>query len=103
MAENYYLVEQNKDYVYVIVVDDNTYTLKRTHSGTWTEQAKGVAVITIVDDGDGITIKFDKAKPSKMDYAKQRELQLLLTFIQLHSPVDDSLTIHGPVPYCIEL
>jgi hypothetical protein len=54
-------------------------TLFRSNNPTWTEQSKGEKIMSLVNNGDGIT--FDR-KFKSLDYAELFELRLLLNFEQ---------------------
>lgn len=92
-----YLVRKGSDIEYFISVQDTDkgtlYILKRSYSKTWSENAQGVVVVSIVDNGNCIAITMETGKFKSMDYAQQRELQILLTFIQDNSNLDDKVSI----------
>ena len=54
-------------------------TLFRSNNSTWTEQAKGEKIMSLVNNGDGIN--FDR-KFKSLDYTELFELRLLLNFEQ---------------------
>ena len=55
--------------------------------------ASKIKVVNILDDGNGISIHMEKGKLKAMDYSQQRELQILLGFIQKISSVDHPVEI----------
>ena len=66
--------------VTVELTDDGTlYTMYRSKNNYWDESVRGEKVMSILDDGDGITISPKVGK--NLDYAETAELFALLSFI----------------------
>ena len=57
------------------------FYLHRSNDSVWTEHCRGELCLSIYDDGNGIELLSIK---TKMDYAKQSELKLLLKCIELY-------------------
>ena len=92
-----YVVKQDSDIQYFIYETETEvgtkYIMERSNSSTWSEDVRGTEVVNILDDGNGISIHMEKGKLKDMDYAQQRELQILLGFIQKISSVDSHVEI----------
>ena len=71
----------NHDFdVTVDYTDDGTvYTMYRSRNHYWDQEARGQKVMTIIDDGDGLTISPRTNK--SLDYAEAAELFAMLSFI----------------------
>jgi hypothetical protein len=83
--ESYKLVdEETEKYEYDIKVNnmengDIIYELFRSNAYHWSCDAQGGLCLSIVDNGNGIVIN---GLEKELDYARQHELRLLLTFIE---------------------
>lgn len=64
-------------YEYDYDVQDNVHTLKYSNNGNWT-QPKGIAM-QLVDDGNGLVIKFNEK--GRIDYGEAEQLLILLKII----------------------
>jgi hypothetical protein len=67
------------DIVKELTDEGDKITLFRSNNPTWTEQAKGEKILSLVNDGN--EIKFDR-KFKSLDYSELFELRLLLNFEQ---------------------
>jgi len=67
------------DIVKELTDEGEKITLFRSNNPTWTEQAKGEKIMSLVNNGNGIN--FDR-KFESLDYAELFELRLLLNFEQ---------------------
>lgn len=84
--EEVYYVRRGDETEYLIKVylsgAGKIYRMTRSNCSCWTDEFKGTRVVTIIDSGNDISIKMETGKLKSMDYSQQRELQILLTFIQ---------------------
>ena len=85
-----YLIFENQDnssfhaYTFSVTKIDKHrlhFYLHRSNDSVWTEHCRGELCLSIYDNGDGVELMSMK---TKMDYAKQSELKLLLKCIELY-------------------
>lgn len=65
------------DHEYDFTIGDDVSTLKYSQNVEWGEPGK--LVLTLVDDGDGLSFIFPDKKPINLDYAEARELYIMLS------------------------
>lgn len=65
------------------LTDDNLHTLYYSNGSEWVENVKETVVNTVIDDGNGLIIRFDKANKSRirLDYSQAERLFILLKLI----------------------
>jgi hypothetical protein len=71
------LDNDNLDYDYDIVINDDMVLLKYSNSSDWSENIMGNICAKLKDDGNGIKIKLGDKK-IKLSYNELRELKCLL-------------------------
>jgi hypothetical protein len=71
------LDNDNLDYDYDIVINDDVVELKYSNSSDWSENIVGNICAKLKDDGNGIKIKLGEKK-IKLSYNELRELKCLL-------------------------
>jgi hypothetical protein len=71
------LDNDNLDYDYDIVINDDIVVLKYSNSSDWSENIMGNICAKLKDDGNGIKIKLGDKK-IKLSYNELRELKCLL-------------------------
>lgn len=80
-SKTYMVFDPNGVHDYNIVVDNNDkgdrFRLYASQGGHWTEQHRGSLILTLVDDGNGVS--FDRPL-KKVDYSSLFELKILLNF-----------------------
>ena len=80
------------DYEYDLTIEDAVSTLKYSNHQDWTV-AEETALI-LVDDGNGISIKFPDKKKMNLDYCEAREVFIILMmFIEDKIEIRKSETI----------
>ena len=84
MKSEKYLVINNHylEVEYFIESDDNWYTLRRSNSKIWSEDAHYEKILSIKDTGEGYKIEWEEKASKVMDYGSAAELTLLLNFIE---------------------
>ena len=65
------------------LTDDNLHTLCYSNVGEWQNDVKGIVANTVIDDGNGLIIRFDKANKTgiRLDYSEAERLLILLKLI----------------------
>lgn len=65
------------------LTDDNLHTLYYSNGSEWVENVKETVVNTVIDDGNGLIIRFDKANKRgiRLDYSQAERLFILLKLI----------------------
>jgi hypothetical protein len=80
----YLVLDQKNDNVeYTIHVpeDEDIYVLRRSSSSTWSEDVRDEVILTILDSGNGLKLKWE-TKPNKvLDYSQVVELTIMLNFV----------------------
>jgi hypothetical protein len=71
------LDNDNLDYDYDIIINDDMVVLKYSNSSDWSENIMGNICAKLEDDGNGIKIKLGDKK-IKLSYNELRELKCLL-------------------------
>jgi hypothetical protein len=99
--KTYFLKEKTGEFEYEIQVEvdpcTKTYSLFRSNAECWTESAKGEHLLTITDDGNGMSIK--KRIPKECDYAQFSELCMLTQFIKnLDTTLCDEYQVYEETP-----
>ena len=65
------------------LTDDNLHTLCYSNGSEWVENVKETVANTVIDDGNGLIIRFDKANKTgiRLDYDEAERLFILLKLI----------------------
>lgn len=65
------------------LTDDNLHTLCYSNGSEWVENVKETVANTVIDDGNGLIIRFDKANKTgiRLDYSEAERLFILLKLI----------------------
>lgn len=65
------------------LTDNNLHTLYYSNGSEWIENVKGMVANTVIDDGNGLIIRFDKENKSgiRLDYSEAERLFILLKLI----------------------
>ena len=65
------------------LTDDNLHVLSYSNTGEWQSHIKETVSNTIIDDGNGLIIRFDKANKTgiRLDYSEAERLFILLKLI----------------------
>jgi hypothetical protein len=63
--------------------DDNLHTLYYSNGGEWLNNIKETVSNTVIDDGNGLIIRFDTANKTgiRLDYSEAERLFILLKLI----------------------
>jgi hypothetical protein len=63
--------------------DDNLHTLYYSNGGEWQNHIKETVSNTVIDDGNGLIIRFDTANKTgiRLDYSEAERLFILLKLI----------------------
>lgn len=69
----------NSEYDYDYEEQDGRHTLYRSNGSHWNSHARGEAVMTIKDDGNGLIFKLNKE--GRIDYSQAQELFILLKLV----------------------
>ena len=71
-------VDDIHEYDYELI-DDNRHTLYYSNEEQWNDHIKGYVALQIVDDGNGLIIKFNEK--NRIDYSEAEQLYILLKLI----------------------
>ena len=65
------------------LTDDNLHTLCYSNAGEWQNHVKGMVANTVINDGNGLIIRFDKQNKSviRLDYSEAERLFILLKLV----------------------
>lgn len=91
--DTYYAINNdNQDIEYIITIDDQCVTLKRSNSSEWASDVRNTVVLTVKDTGDGYKIKWEDKVGKMLDYAQAMELNIILSFLnkKQHLPMSYS-------------
>lgn len=58
--------------------NDISYKLKHSKNSIWTELARNKKILKIIDDGNGVSVKFKEGLEFYLDYAQLVELGLAI-------------------------
>jgi hypothetical protein len=71
----------NVEYTIEVPSDEDVYFMRRSRSGSWSENVKGELILTVLDSGDGFRFKWQEGKNKVLDYAQTIELNIMLNFL----------------------
>lgn len=79
--EVFYVFNHDNVHEYTIIKETTKkgvkITLKRSKTDVWVESVRGTKILTLIDDGNTVTLN---KKIHKMDFGELLELRLLLNF-----------------------